>query len=124
MEIEQIERLRRQAGIDDAELRGQVSRLRAGDVVRLTFLAGTAGAETLPVRVTAVRRAGFRGELAAAPRRPQFAGLRLGLAVTFSPGHVHSVSRAAGKAGHRRPQTATQPKAGPHARPNPEPTRF
>src|SRR5690349_15927073 len=40
VEIQDIEQMRQQEGIDDVELRGEVRQLRAGDYVRLTFLAG------------------------------------------------------------------------------------
>ena len=54
--IEDIERLRQEAGIDDVELREGVRRLRVGDHVRVTLLAaGKPGTkETVVVRITRV----------------------------------------------------------------------
>jgi len=94
VEIQDVEQMRRRVGIDDVELREQVRRLRVGDVVRLTFLAGVGKAETLAVRVTAIRRGRFSGELLAAAKAPRLAGLSRGSPVTFTRAHVHSVPKS------------------------------
>jgi hypothetical protein len=94
VEIQNIEQMRRLAGIDDVELREQVADLRVGDRVRLTFLAGTGKAETLSVRITSIRRGTFRGELTAAASSPQLAAVRRGSAVTFNRAHIHSVPKS------------------------------
>jgi hypothetical protein len=49
VEIEDIEKLRRQEGIDDVDLRRAVRALRVGDAVRVTLLTGRQafGDETL-----------------------------------------------------------------------------
>lgn len=41
IEIENIEEMRRRAGIDDAELREEIRGLEIGDLVMLTLLTGT-----------------------------------------------------------------------------------
>ncbi len=95
IEIENIESLRLQQGIDDVELREAVRRLRSGDLVRLTLLAaaGLPASETVVVRITRVRKRAFRGELVKPPTSSCFAGLRAGFAVAFAAVHVHSIPR-------------------------------
>jgi hypothetical protein len=123
IEIQDVEQLRQRVGIDDVELREQVRRLRVGDVVRLTFLAGPGKAETLAVRVTAIRRARLSGELVAGAKSPQLAGLSQGSPVTFTRAHVHSVQGPqAGMSCPRAPEAVTEPKAGPHGWPDPQST--
>ena len=94
VEIENIEELRLQEGIDDVELREAVDQLRVGDHVRLTFLAGPEGAarETLLVQVTRVRKTGFLGRLTSRPTRGGLSGLRVGARVAFAAGQVHSIA--------------------------------
>jgi hypothetical protein len=72
VEIQDVERLRRQAGIDDVDLRRQVRRLRVGDVVKLTFLAG--GGKFEIIRITSVRRRRFSGDLDSAATLPSWPG--------------------------------------------------
>lgn len=91
MEIQDIEHMRQLAGIDDVELGEQIRQLRVGDLVRLTFLAGAGKFETLPVRITTVRRGNFSGELTASASSAQLAALRRGSAVAFTRAHIHSV---------------------------------
>ena len=66
LEIENIEEMRRQVGIDDVELREAVRRLRVGDYVNLTLLTGThsAAGRIIRVRITHTDGASFRGRLA------------------------------------------------------------
>jgi hypothetical protein len=92
VEIEDIEQLRLQEGIDDTELREAVRGLRVGDVVKLTFLTtATSAGETLPVRITRIRGEAFRGELAGRPVSARLSVLRLGAPVTFTRDHIHSI---------------------------------
>lgn len=93
--IEPIEDLRRQAGIDDVELRKQVRDLSVGDLVRVTFLGGKPGCqgETLVVRVTVIRGRSFRGTLTAGATTASLDGLRAGSRVAFTAGHIHSVRK-------------------------------
>jgi hypothetical protein len=94
IEIENIEALRRQQGIDDIELRQQIRGLRIGDVVKLTLATGTPCAgPTLLVRITRIDGFAFRGKVvlgrtAAGPLR-----LRAGAALVFTADHIHSIPK-------------------------------
>ncbi len=91
--IENIQAMRRQAGIEDRELLEEIRGLQIGDTVKLTFQAGSRTFETLEVRITSIRRGAFRGKLANASRSELLARLRVGTSVTFSSTHIHSVAR-------------------------------
>jgi hypothetical protein len=89
--IENIEEMRRSAGIQDAELHESIGRLRIGDRVRLTLLNGpkqTAGAMVW-VRITRIQGTLFRGRLA---EGQGVAGLRPGALLSFTADHIHSVA--------------------------------
>lgn len=91
VEIENIEEMRRQEGIDDEELRMEIRELKAGDFVRLTFMTTTKSFETVLVRITSIRGSTFRGKLV---KRPNSAGLRklgAGEVITFTTAHIHSL---------------------------------
>jgi hypothetical protein len=102
VEIENIEQLRRREGIDDAELRADVAGLCVGAVVNLTFMSRVKpfSGETLPVRITRIRGAAFRGKLAAKPASSGLAHLRAGCPVAFHADHIHSLVK--GKVSHER----------------------
>ena len=57
IEIENMDELRRCEGIDDVELHEDIGRLRVGDHVRLTFLAGAAFARRCRCTSAAFARA-------------------------------------------------------------------
>ncbi len=91
VEIENIEEMRRQEGIDDDELRMEIRELRSGDFVRLTLMTNTKSFETVLVRITSIRGSAFRGKLV---KRPNSSGLRrlgAGAAITFTTAHIHSL---------------------------------
>jgi hypothetical protein len=92
IELENIEEMRRQEGIDDIELRQEIHRLEIGDLVKLTLLASNKSFETLCVRITRIRGTAFRGKLAS---KPACAGLCLqaGAAVSFTAAHIHSIPK-------------------------------
>jgi len=94
IEIENIEGLRQEAGIDDVELREGIRRLGAGDVVRLTFLASgkLSRGETLLVRITSIRGLLFRGKLVSRPASAALADLRAGTVIVFSGANIHSLA--------------------------------
>jgi hypothetical protein len=94
IEIENIDELRRQEGIDDVELHADIGRLRVGDHVRLTFLSGVNLRETLPVRITSIQGRLFRGRLARPPAHPELLNLRPAALVTFSAAQIHSIAIA------------------------------
>lgn len=85
IEIENIEEMRRQQGIDDVELADAIRRLKVGDVVKLTFLTKTHNFET-PVRITQIRGITFRGKVIQSTSR-----VRRGKIVEFTISHIHSV---------------------------------
>ena len=105
IEIENIDEMRRRAGIDDVELREDIRALRVGDSVRLTFLAVTKplASETLSVRITSIRGNSFRGKLADRPASSGLSGLRIGTSVTFTRDHIHSVPKERASRGVGRP---------------------
>src|SRR5262245_22129946 len=92
-QIEEIDALRRQNGIDDVELHQEIARLRVGDRVRLTFLAGPGLPAPLTLRapVTHIGEGGFRGRLVDSPAGRAPAELRRGMVVVFTAGQIHSV---------------------------------
>ncbi len=92
VEIENIEEMRRQEGIDDVELRVEIRALKVGDFVRLTFLTSKTSFETVLIRITSIRGTAFRGKFA---KRPISASLRkrTGAPVVFSAAHIHSLLR-------------------------------
>ncbi len=92
--IEDIEGMRRHAGIEDAELRAQIRGLRVGDCVRLTFLFGPGAGQTLPVRVTSIHGDVLRGKLVCATAG--LARLRAGLLVSFRADQIHSIPKHPG----------------------------
>jgi hypothetical protein len=89
VEIEDIEAMRRDVGVDDIELRGAIRELRAGDRVRLTLFAESAPAarQTVLVRITAISGPTFRGKLAS----PGPSGLPPGARIAFTAAHIHSL---------------------------------
>lgn len=91
VELEDIEDMRRQAGIDDAELHGEIRDLRAGSFVRLTFLLGSKICETLSVRITSVKGTTFRGKLAERPAAASLSNLVGGAPIVFTASHIHSI---------------------------------
>jgi hypothetical protein len=92
VEFEDIEGLRREAGIDDGELREQVRRLRAGDSVRLTAATGgdPGPLDRLLVRIISVRAGVFHGSIVRAAGT-RAARLEAGSPLTFRAAHIHSV---------------------------------
>jgi hypothetical protein len=87
IEIEDIEEMRRQQGIDDIELRAGIRCLRVGDFVRLTFRASVKSCETVSVRITRIRdRMTFRGKLVKRALK-----MPVGTIVEFTMAHVHSI---------------------------------
>jgi hypothetical protein len=96
--IEDIDNLRRLAGINDVDLRDEIRGLRAGDHVKLIFrlAAGPGtGGEPLRVRITSVRGEVYRGRLVDRPSSTALASLQAGALVRFTTGQIHSVVEAA-----------------------------
>jgi hypothetical protein len=91
IEIENIERLRHDEGIDDVELRTGIRALRVGDLVRLTLLAGRSAAEAILVQLTRIRGLEFRGKLVTKPLSRSLSELEVGQALAFGSAHIHSI---------------------------------
>jgi hypothetical protein len=104
--IEDIQAMRRQAGVEDMDLQDEIRGLQIGDTVKLTFQAGPRTFETLGVRITSIRGSAFRGKLASASRSALLASLRVGSSVTFTSAHIHSVARK--RQLHERRDSQTQ----------------
>lgn len=90
VELEDIEAMRLEVGIDDISLRDDIRALRAGDLVKLTAKVANRPppGEPLLVRVTRVGARAFHGKLTHAARLSRLAA---GSAVRFTAAHVHSV---------------------------------
>ncbi len=95
VEIQNIEEMRRQEGIDDFELRVGIRALKAGDLIKLSLLTGTASFETRVVQITSIRGSAFRGRLLHRKASTASARLRLGAAVAFTTDHIHSIAKKA-----------------------------
>ncbi len=99
VEIENIEEMRRQVGIDDAELHAEIRGLRPGDQVRLTFLVGSKPpvSATVVVQVVSIRGGVFQGRLQKRPAGSGTLGVKLSSTVTFTGDQIHSVVRRKGE---------------------------
>jgi hypothetical protein len=95
VEIEDIQQPRWKQGIEDLELRAEISGLQVGDSVKLTFRADEVSfaGETLLVRITNIKGCAFRGKLAAKPARIGLSNLRVGSLVRFTATHIHSIAK-------------------------------
>jgi hypothetical protein len=105
VEIENIEQLRRQEGIDDVELRDEIRRLHPGNMVKISLVTGPNTRETLKVRITSINGTAFRGKLVDRPTAKSLDQLQVGSPLTFTAEHIHSIPKAAPVA--RRPQVST-----------------
>jgi hypothetical protein len=96
LDIENIEEMRRRAGIEDLELREAIGELRPGDLVYLTVLTGTKSlsGEMLSVQITSIRGSVFRGKLVREPACTVLTQLKVGSLISFGPGHIHSIPRS------------------------------
>jgi hypothetical protein len=86
VQLENIEEMRRQQGIDDVELAAAIRRLKVGDIVKLTFLTGIHNSETAPVRITQINGIAFRGKV-----MQTISGVKRGKFIEFTISHIHSV---------------------------------
>jgi hypothetical protein len=99
VEIENIEELRRSAGIDDAELHEQIRGLRPGDQVRLTFLISgkPSASATVVVQIVSIRGRVFQGKLGKSLAGGVPAGIKANSPITFTKDQIHSVIRRKGE---------------------------
>ena len=100
IEIENIEELRRQEGIDDVELRAAIRDLEAGDFVKLTFVTGRTTFETVVVRITSIRGHEYRGKLAGKPASKSLSSLSDGKGIVFRSVHIHARTKVQQHANH------------------------
>lgn len=93
IQLENIEAMRHQAGIEDEELRAAITELRIGDHVRLTVLPDRAPAapRTVVVRITSIRGPEFRGKMTDQRDSAELSRLQ----VAFTSAHIHSLAKAA-----------------------------
>jgi hypothetical protein len=91
VEIQNIEDMRRHAGIDDIKLREAICGLRVGALVKVTLLVGAPNSygETLLVRITSIRGDTFRGKLVTSPTAASLSAVRAGFVLTFTRSHIH-----------------------------------
>jgi len=111
VELENIEERRREAGIDDAELREQIRRLAVGDFVLLTLLNPTRvfTDQTLRVRITSIRGASLRGTVVGKPARAGSPRPRHGAQLAFTTAHIHSVPESTPVSLHESDADAGRP---------------
>ncbi len=93
VELENIEEMRRQEGIDDFELRMEIRALKSGDFVKVTLVAGSGAFETMLVRITSIRGSAFRGKLVKTPHTSGLKSLGAGAPVSFTTAHIHSLQK-------------------------------
>jgi len=95
LEIENIEEMRRRAGIQDEELEKEIRDLATGDYVKVTLLSPTKpfSSETLLVRITGIRGSVLKGKLARRPNSPGLSRLAAGASLTFQTAHIHSIPK-------------------------------
>ncbi|HYV35708.1 MAG TPA: hypothetical protein VE988_08385 [Gemmataceae bacterium] len=91
IEVENIEELRHQEGIDDVALWQEIAGLHPGDFVKLTLVTQTKAFETVTVRITSVRGSAYRGKLVNTPACAGLAELKTGSALAFTASQIHSV---------------------------------
>lgn len=113
--IENIEAMRRRAGIADLDLLQAIRSLKVGDCIKVTLLSGTKGAatETLLVRITGIRGGEFRGCLAERPGCAAFSRISTRRELTFTAEHIHSLPpRRAAQETTAKPATGLRRKRG------------
>ena len=82
--IEDIEAMRRHAGIDDVALREEIRALRAGDFVKLSLVTPNGRCETLRVRITSIKGSTIRGRVASVPAPAARTRVRRGALISFT----------------------------------------
>jgi hypothetical protein len=93
--LENIEAMRRQAGIDDSDLKDAIGRLVIGDHVRVTLRSDeSTSCETAVLRITEIGRMEFRGVLTGTPTTKGLTSLRAGFLLAFTTEHIHSLPNA------------------------------
>ena len=92
VQFENIEEMRRSAGIDDVELREAIRRLQVGDSVKLTLsVSGSFPGEPVIIRITSIKGNVFRGKLVQVSRAARRVNVTPQSVLTFSSEHIHSI---------------------------------
>jgi hypothetical protein len=91
IEIENIEEMRRQVGIDDVELRKQIQKLQIGDFVKLSLVTNRSSFETLLIQIKSIHGSNFQGHLVHLPHPPNLSKLEVGSLIVFTSDHIHSI---------------------------------
>ncbi len=102
VEFENIEEMRRSAGIDDAELRDAIGKLQVGDLVKLTLRTTpeTFPGEDVLIRITSIKGGVFRGKLAQPRRTPRRAQMTASSLLAFTRDQIHSIPTRQSGAAH------------------------
>jgi hypothetical protein len=95
VEIEDIEEMRKRAGIVDFELRKEILELHVGDIVKVTLLAtaNSSRGETVFVQITSIRGDSFRAKLTRRPTSAGLSKLRAGFPIAFTNVNIHSIPK-------------------------------
>jgi hypothetical protein len=91
--IEDIEAMRRYAGIDDVALRDEIRTLKIGDFVKVSLSTSKGRFETLRVRITSIKGSTMRGRLTDAPTSGSATTVRQGALLAFTAAHIHSIPK-------------------------------
>jgi hypothetical protein len=92
VQFENIEEMRRSAGIDDVELHEAIGRLQVGDSVKLTVsITGSFPGEPVVLRITSIKGNVFRGKLIQVSRAARRVNMTTQSVLTFSSEHIHSI---------------------------------
>ncbi|MBX7102719.1 MAG: hypothetical protein K1X57_01470 [Gemmataceae bacterium] len=93
-QVENIERRRAEAGIDDSELRNAIPRLRPGDRVTVTIRNSARLSETVTVRVVQIVGGEFVGSFASRPLMASLRRLGADATLQFEANNIHSILAA------------------------------
>jgi hypothetical protein len=94
-QVENIERRRAEAGIDDTELRTAIPRLRPGDCVTVTIRNSARLSETVTVRVVQIVGGRFVGSFESRPLMASLRRLGADATLQFEANNIHSILAAA-----------------------------
>lgn len=91
--VQNIEEMRRREGIEDEDLRRDISAIKIGDRVHLTLISSQKpmGSETVVVRVTKIDGSKYEGALLTRPISKGLNTLPTDLALFFKREHIHSL---------------------------------
>lgn len=91
--LENIQRLREEAGIDDVELQKEVGKLAVGDIVHLTILDTNVirSGEVIDVEIQEIRGLKYRGVIVKTPSSPARCSELANQMIAFTREHIHSV---------------------------------